>query len=534
MRVLGVVEARWSAEGLGRHRVRHDVVGGEDLGVRQVVLHHVCDQLQRRATRSVLHAVVPIVKVSIVTPRVPLRCAAPGFVAEVHQKIGVVVDDGAAPIRQQPVVGAPNQELVELRTRHQPTDCRAQRRPAALGGRILLVRRRASREYQRRPAQGLAHRRHRYRVEQRLRGQRHRRDVLAQQPQEPLHVLVVGGARRYLHPAPVGHTLNLVQDVSGAVLHLREEVLEHLQVVCLMVGNRRGQEHQPRVPRQTALDVAVHALRLHDGLRDVLAEHLRHRLPDPVHHHLAPNRGQIRQMTRRARQQAHHLDGLLRRHPQLPLAPARAERTAQPFRLARLQLPGRERTRRARRKRELHRPVRRPPIVVGPLDAYLGGLRPEIDDSQAAHLADVPARIECHHPMLRPGRRRHVVHAGQKAVLGADVGQYLKLQWAREHQAPVALARARGAVEPLAGIARLQVVGVEVLRLVRIDGQRHRSAVRPLVVPGVDMCLARLVAAVDDPHEALAPQRVRGGGKQRDRMCGGDAVLARPGVVGNR
>ena len=36
---------------------------GEDLGVRPIVLHHVRNQLQRRAARTVLHGVVPIVEV---------------------------------------------------------------------------------------------------------------------------------------------------------------------------------------------------------------------------------------------------------------------------------------------------------------------------------------------------------------------------------------------------------------------------------------------------------------------------------------
>ena len=101
------------------------------------------------------------------------------------------------------------------------------------------------------------------------------------------------------------------------------------------------------------------------------------------------NRGQIRQMPRRTPKQAHHLDGLLRRHPQSPLALARAECTTHSLFITGLQLLGTERARRPRRERELHRPVRRLPIVVGPLDAHFGGVRSRVDDPQAARLIDV-------------------------------------------------------------------------------------------------------------------------------------------------
>ena len=53
--------------------------------------------------------------------------------------------------------------------------------------------------------------------------------------------------------------------------------------------------------------------------------------------------GQIGQVSRRTRQQAHHLNGPIRRHQQLPLARAHAERPARSLSPSGLQLLSRER-----------------------------------------------------------------------------------------------------------------------------------------------------------------------------------------------
>ena len=67
--ILGVIEARRCAVGGGRHRVGHDVVGSEDLGVGQVVLRHVRDQLHRRSTRTVPRPFYPSQEVPVVAGR---------------------------------------------------------------------------------------------------------------------------------------------------------------------------------------------------------------------------------------------------------------------------------------------------------------------------------------------------------------------------------------------------------------------------------------------------------------------------------
>ena len=100
---------------------------------------------------------------------------------------------------------------------------------------------------------------------------------MAQQTEEALHVREVRRLRRHLHPTAVRHPLNLVQDVAAAALvcEIVEEVLEGSQVERLVVHFRRrraAHEHQPGMPRQAALNVAVDAPRLHDWLRDVVVE----------------------------------------------------------------------------------------------------------------------------------------------------------------------------------------------------------------------------------------------------------------------
>ena len=279
--------------------------------------------------------------------------------------------------------------------------------------------------------------------------------------------------------------------------------------------------------------MAGDALALHDGTGDVLAKHLCRRLPGPQRH-LVRDRGQIGQVSGGARQQAHHLEGLFGLHQQSPLAPARAERTAQPFRPARLQLLGTERARHPRPKRELHRTARRGALVVNPLDGHLGAPGTGIDEPQPAHLVGVLPRIERHHPVPRPARRRHVVHRSQKAVLGADVGQHLKLQRTRELETQVPLPHPDALLQTLVRVTLLQVAGVEVLRLLRTDGERHRTVPSPSLVPGVDAHRARLARAVDHPHEALAPLSVRGRGKQPHRMRGPRTARTDFGVVGHR
>ena len=123
--------------------------------------------------------------------------------------------------------------------------------------------------------------------------------------------------------------------------------------------------------------------------------------------------------------------------------------------------------------------------------------------------------------MPRLGRQRHIVHAGQETVPGADVAQHLDIERARELQPPVPLARPDALRQTLARVARLQGLGVEVLRLSHTDGQRHWTGVLTRVVPGVDAHLPIVVGTVDDPHKALVsvlPRPARRRRKQPDAM----------------
>ena len=232
------------------------------------------------------------------------------------------------------------------------------------------------------------------------------------------------------------------------------------------------------------------------------------------------HRREIRQMPRRTRKQAHHLHRLPRTHHQPPLPRAPTERPLKSP-TPRLQLLRAHRARPPRRHRQLHRTAGGRSRIVNPLDAHPRTLRPRVDQPQPAHLLRVVPRIEYRHPLLRLPRRRHIVHRGQKPVLGADVGQHLYVEHARQLQTPVPLARSGLARQRLVRLHPLQVVGVEVHRLPRPEGERHRTVRHPLVVMGLDAHLARRVGAVDDACKALVaplPRPARGGREQRNAM----------------
>ena len=81
--------------------------------------------------------------------------------------------------------------------------------------------------------------------------------------------------------------------------------------------------------------------------------------------------------------------------------------------------------------------------VVDGLDAHLGPLRARVDEAQAAHLVDVAPGVEGGDAVHTPARRDPVVHGGEEAVGGADVGEHLELELGAELEPPVALAGAR-------------------------------------------------------------------------------------------
>ena len=225
-------------------------------------------------------------------------------------------------------------------------------------------------------------------------------------------------------------------------------------------------------------------------------------------------------MPRRTRQQAHHLNRLIRRHRKAPLARAGAEPTTQPPPPFGLQLLRSQRTRAPSGQRELHRVARRGPRIVHPLDAYPRIVLPRVHHPQSAHLVRIAPRIEHHHPVRARRTRRHIVHRSQKPVVGANVGQHLDVKTARELQPPVPRARTRALRQPLLRVAFLQVLGVEVHRLARTDAQGHRTVPHPRIVNRLDVHLARSLRTVDDARKPLVPplRPTRRRGKQRHSM----------------
>ena len=154
------------------------------------------------------------------------------------------------PVRQQPVVGRPDQEIVESLAGHQALDRLAQAGFLTVADRAELgLSGEPARKQHCRPSQGPARRSHGDAVEQRFRGQRPRSGLASERSQEPLHVGEVGRSGHHLDaPAVALGTLDLVEDQVGSVLDVREEVLEHRQVrslVTLHVGRR---EHEAGVP----------------------------------------------------------------------------------------------------------------------------------------------------------------------------------------------------------------------------------------------------------------------------------------------
>ena len=239
--VRGVAEVGRGAVGRCRPWVCHDVVGRQYLGVRQVVLHHVRDQLQGCPPRTVLHFVHPVVVGSQAAAGIRCLPALVSLVGELDEESHVIVEHVAVvPVRQQLVVASADQELVELGPRHQTPNRGAQDRfVALLYCSVFLVRRNAARKDQRRTAQRLAGRRHYHRVEQRFRRQGRRRQPFAQQCQETFHVRKVHGPWQQLSQATVPQrTLNLEQDILSAALFFGQEILYGCQVSRLVVVGR--------------------------------------------------------------------------------------------------------------------------------------------------------------------------------------------------------------------------------------------------------------------------------------------------------
>ena len=232
-------------------------------------------------------------------------------------------------------------------------------------------------------------------------------------------------------------------------------------------------------------------------------------------------RGQVRDVARGTVQQVQDLDVSRRADEQPPLAGAVAQRAVEP--VPGLQLARRHRARGAGGHREADLAEPRDARVVDAGDGDLRGVASDVDDAQPARLVLVAARIEERHPAAGIPRRHRVVHRGQEAVRRAHVRQHLDVEAAVQFQPPVALAGARRPRQPLAGVARLEVAGIEVHGLAGAHGQRRRAETPSGVVDRVDVHRPRPQLVVDDPHEAL-PDRVRGGREERHPVRGGGVL----------
>ena len=159
-------------------------------------------------------------------------------------------------------------------------------------------------------------------------------------------------------------------------------------------------------------------------------------------------------------------------------------------------------------------------------------------------MASIAARVEERNPqgtvLLARG---HVVQAGEKAVLGAGVGEHLQIQRGRELQAPISTAGANPAGQPFGGVTGLKVAGVEMhgpphteerinRDLAFFQCQCHGTKAIAFLVHRCDGNLAAAERrAADHPHESL-PRAARRG-KQRQPVQGG-AIFQRRRVVRRR
>ena len=177
--------------------------------------------------------------------------------------------------------------------------------------------------------------------------------------------------------------------------------------------------------------------------------------------------GEVGQVTGRGTHQRHQHDGIARRDEQAPLAAAVPESHV-------LQLSGGEGFRLVAPQGDADCVVAFGIAVVIAADGDRGhGIR-GVDDSQAALPVGVTARVEYGYLVLSSRSVHDIVERGEKAVRGAHVGEHLYVQIAGDRQPPVAGAAA-DALDAFVGVAVLQVVGVEVQRLIGADGEGERA-----------------------------------------------------------
>ena len=266
--IARIVEFRRRTVGAGGHGVGHDVVRRHDLGVRQIVLNHMRDQLEGGASDSVLHRalVEAVARIPLRVFGVPVGDALlgqlPALVRQFDElHLGSADHVRALAVRQEPVVGRPDQEGMKSRAFHQTSDRAAQtgflaiadRREFGLGGK-------PPGEQQSCAAKRPGGRGHRDAIEQRFRRQAPGRGLAPEGPQEPLHVGEVRRSRNDLDASAVGlGPLDLVEDQVGTAFDLIDEALEHREVRCLVPILIRRREHEARMTRRTAPNMAEDA-----------------------------------------------------------------------------------------------------------------------------------------------------------------------------------------------------------------------------------------------------------------------------------
>ena len=213
------------------------------------------------------------------------------------------------------------------------------------------------------------------------------------------------------------------------------------------------------------------------------------------------------------RHEVHDLDWRVGFHEQLPFARAIAQPVIVPDGL---QLGGIESRRRHCGNGDLYLAARRRAGVIDSGDGDGGGRVAGIDQPQPAHLVEVASGIEDGNAVSTVfALGDKIVHRRQEAVGGrADIRKRLDVEIARQPQPPIAFPRPRAHGQTLRRVAVLQVIGVEMDRLVGVDVQGHRAEHHSLVVDGLDLDRARLCGVVDDARETLE-RGIRGCGEHQ-------------------
>ena len=133
--------------------------------------------------------------------------------------------------------------------------------------------------------------------------------------------------------------------------------------------------------------------------------------------------------------------------------------------------------------------------------------------------------------MTGVGARHQVVHRRQESVGHAHEGEHLDVAPVRQFEPPVAVPGAGAPGQALRGVADLQVIRVEVDRLVRTHLKRQSLVVPIRLVERIDANLHGSVGMVDHPHKSLPPHRIRCRREERHRMYAAVRPLRRRGQV---